>query len=323
MLTGGFHNCKKNSEIDGIKIIRYGRALLPHFVLPIFLLKYSYDVVIADLGHAVPWAFPVLLRKRTVVSFLHLHRRSLKGQVNTISAFIISALERCYFIIYHKSNFVTISNSSYSDLLGLGIRANKISLINPGYNNETFKPANKTGFASMVYFGGLREYKRPEIALYTISQVRIKFPNAKLFVVGEGPMLKKLKKLSDSLCLKDNVNFTGLISRDQLAEYVASAWLNLHCSETEGWGISITEASGAGTPTVAFSVPGVTDAIEDDQNGIKVKDGDINAFVEAALKILRDPVPWQMSSRKVAEKYSWDETAKKWDVLIRRTVEGD
>ena len=37
---------------------------------------------------------------------------------------------------------------------------------------------------------------------------------------------------------------------------------------------SILEAAAAGTPTVAYEVPGVEDAIENGLNGLKIKNGD-------------------------------------------------
>jgi glycosyltransferase involved in cell wall biosynthesis len=103
---------------------------------------------------------------------------------------------------------------------------------------------------------------------------------------------------------------------------VASSWLNVHTSVTEGWGFSILEASSAGTPTVAYDVPGVRDAIEDKLNGIKVKDGDRKALLEATLTVLNDPKEWWSSSVKVAQKYSWDKSAQLWDKLIMEIIDG-
>ena len=76
------------------------------------------------------------------------------------------------------------------------------------------------------------------------------------------------------------------------------------------------EASSAGTPTVAYEVPGVVDSIENGINGIKVKDEDRNALHVAALEILRDPQKWWLSSPLFAKKYTWDHTAEMWENLI-------
>jgi len=91
---------------------------------------------------------------------------------------------------------------------------------------------------------------------------------------------------------------------------LSEAWLNIHTSINEGWGISIIEASSAGTPTVAYDVPSVSNSVENGRNGLKVKDGDRKALVNAALSILYDHEKWSLSALKVSEKYSWDKAAE-------------
>ena len=321
ILSCGWKDCKKYDDLDGIHIIRVGYRIGPHLQLPILLIKNNYDLVIADLGHAVPWISPIILRKKTIVSFLHLHARSLPGQVGKLLAYSITAIEKLYFIIYHKSNFVTISQTSFNDLLSLGIKANRISIINPGVNSDLFIPRTKTEQPTIVYFGGMRPYKRPEEVLYLLKDLLTEIPTIGLKIIGDGPSREHLEKLCAELKLANNVRFTGRIPDEQLAETVDSAWLNIHCSVTEGWGISITEAASAGTPTVAYRVPGVSDSIEDGINGITVDDGDRKALVLAAKTILNNPQKWWSSSVEVAKKYSWDKAAETWEKLIHEITD--
>ena len=315
-LSGSWKECKKVEILDGIMIMRFGDRIGPHLALPVVLLKSRYDLIVSDLGHAVPWVFPIILRKRIIVSFLHLHARSLPGQVKKPLAQFITAIEKLYFIIYNRPNFVTISSTSYHDLLDLGIKKGRISIINPGVNSKLFKPATKTDYPSIVYFGGMRPYKRPEEALYLLKELLMEISNLKLTVIGEGPSRQGLEKLCNELDLTNNIVFTGRISDEKVSEIVASSWLNIHSSVTEGWGISIIEAASAGTPTIAYKVPGVSDSVENGFNGITVEDGNRKELVDAALNILRDPKKWWSSSVEVSKKYSWDKTAELWEKLI-------
>jgi len=320
ILTGGWEGAKKEEIYCGIKIKRFGYRAGPHFALPIELLKHDYDLVICDLGHAVPWVSPLIFRKKHIVHFVHLHARSLPGQVNIILAKLLTAIEKAYFLIYGKSKFITISETSKNDLIDLGIKEKNITIINPGVNSDIFKPSNKSIKPSMVYFGGLRPYKRPEEALYLLSRVKKYFENIILFIVGEGPSKPALEKLVADLGLEGDVIFTGKLKRDQIAKIVSEAWLNIHTSITEGWGISIIEASSAGTPTVAYDVPGVSNSIENGRNGIRVKDGDRNELETAALSILKDHEKWSIFSIEVSKKYSWDRAAEMWkDEILKIT----
>ena len=158
LLTGGWKNCKKIENLNGIEIHRAGKNLGPHLALPIFLLKNRYDVVVNDLGHAVPWISSTILNKHNIIFFHHLHARSLPGQVKPIIAKFITAIERCYFILYHDTVFVTESTTSKNDLLKLGIREDKIIMSPPGVDQKLFHPSAKSKYPSMVYFGGMRLY---------------------------------------------------------------------------------------------------------------------------------------------------------------------
>lgn len=320
LLTGGWKNCKSAENIDGIETHRFGKNLGPHLALPVFLLKNRYDIVVNDLGHAVPWFSSSVLAKHNVVFFRHLHARSLPGQVSPLIAKAITALEKCYFILYHDTVFVTESKTSRTDLLCLGIRENKIVMNPPGVDTNLFHPAAKTPYPSMVYFGGMRQYKRPQEILFLLKDLLNKIRSIKLFIIGSGPEEENLRKLVLELNLLDYVTFKGRVSNEDLSEIVATAWLNIHTSVTEGWGYSILEASAAGTPTVAYDVPGVREAVVDGTNGLKVKDGDRKLLADAAFSILSDPERWWSSSVEVAKKYSWDKTAEMWDDLIKKVV---
>jgi glycosyltransferase involved in cell wall biosynthesis len=253
--------------------------------------------------------------------FRHLHARSLPGQVNPLLAKIITSVEKCYFLIYRRTHFVTESSTSNADLKNLGINEELIHIIPPGVNRDLFKPTEKTAFPTMVYFGGMRRYKRPEESVYLLKNLIGKIEGLKLIIIGTGPQLAKVKDLVKALKIQDYVTFTGRLDEKELSSIVASSWLNIHASVTEGWGFSILEASSAGTPTVAYNVPGVVDTIENGINGLKVKDGDRSALASSALEILNNPQKWRSSSIEVAKKYSWDKTAEMWDRLIRKIAD--
>ena len=316
LISGGWKGCKPMENLQGIEIHRFGKNIGPHLVLPIFLLKSHYDLVVDDLGHAVPWISSTILNKYNIVFFHHLHARSLPGQVNPIMAKFITAIEKCYFLLYYDKVFVTESTTSKNDLLTLGIKEDKIIMIPPGVDQKLFHPAAKSKYPSMVYFGGMRKYKRPLESLYLLKSLTEKLEGLKLFIIGTGPEERSMREFVKKLNLQDFVEFTGRISSEELSYIVASSWLNVHTSVTEGWGFSILEASAAGTPTVAYDVPGVTDAVEDGLNGIKVMDGNRKALADAAHSILTNPEKWWSSSVKVAQKYSWDKTTEQWIKLF-------
>ena len=321
LLTGGWKGSKSVERVHGINIYRFGKNIGPHLALPILLLKYNFDIVVNDLGHAVPWFSSTILNKNNIVFFRHLHAKSLPGQVSPLVSRLIAAIEKCYFILYHEAVFVTESTTSRDDLLKLGISGIEIIMNPPGVDKKLFHPTTKDKYPSIVYFGGMRRYKRPQEVLYLLKNLLEKLPELKLIIIGTGPEEQSMIKLSSKLNVENHVEFKGRITDEELSEIVSSSWLNIHSSVTEGWGLSIIEASASGTPTVAFNVPGIRDVIEDQINGIKVKDGDREALLEAAFEILSNPKRWWFSSTEVAKKYSWDRTTELWETIIKEMTD--
>ena len=320
LVTAGWKEGKTRENINGIEIMRLGNSITLHLLLPFFLITQRFDVIINDLGHAVPWPSASVLSKNNIVFFHHLHARSLPGQVNPVLAKIITAVEKSYAMLYRGNMFVTESKTSVDDLVGLGIERSMIVKIPPGVDSSVFHPLEKTPYPSIIYFGGMRRYKRPEECVYVVENLRYKIQGLKLYIVGEGPELGNLLDLIKTRGLDSVVTFLGRVDNSELGRIVASSWLNIHTSVTEGWGFSILEASSAGTPTAAYEVPGVIETIENGVNGLKVKDGDREALIEAVYKILINPKDLWSSSVKFAEKYSWDATAELWFKTIKEVA---
>jgi glycosyltransferase involved in cell wall biosynthesis len=299
--------------MEGIKIIRKGNNLTTHIFLPIFLIKQNFDVIISDLAHGIPWISPVFLNSGNIVFFRHLHARSLPGQVNFILAKIITIFEKLYPLIYKDIKIVTESSSSVEDLIRLGFNKNNIVRIPPGVDLNLFSPGKKSEIMQLIYFGGLRKYKRPECALKVYEELNIEIPDIKLVITGSGPSLKKMK---EAIKTKNyNIEFIGKVDYKELSEIIKKSWINLHFSITEGWGYSILESSASGTPTIALRVPGVVDTIKDNFNGFLVNE--ISEFKDKILYIVKNENLFAKNSRKFAENFTWEKTVDSWYELLR------
>ena len=301
-------------KLDGIEIHRIGGNVTSHFINLILERKISDGAVfVDDMAHVVPWLSERSTRNPGTVFFRHLHRRTLDGQLTTWKAKSLKAIESNYPLIYSRWPFVTESKQGVQDLRDMGIPSDRIVRIAPGVDSERMRPKEKYVEPSLVYFGGLREYKRPYEALLLLDELRKIYPSIKLRVSGEGPSLLPMKLLASKLGVDRNVEFLGRLDEESLFDVVARSWLNLHFSTAEGWGYSILEASACGTPTVGYSVPGVDEAIIEGRNGIKVPEGDRENFLVSILKILNEYTVWPEVCRILAESYSWDKTADLWE----------
>ena len=305
-------NLLNYENVDGIKTHRIKGNIKAHLSVKKMVKKIDPDVIIDDMDHAIPWCSPWFTNKRVIVFFRHLHARSLPGQVNIFLAKIITLIEKMYPFIYRNNTFITESDTSENDLIHLGIKRENIIRIPPGVDLSLFHLGEKTKNVQLLYFGGLRKYKRPEYAIRVYEELYNEIKDLKLVVTGNGPMLNKLKE--DIKSKNYNIDFLGKIDYNKLSKIISESWVNLHFSVTEGWGLSIMESSASGTPSVAFKVPGVVDTIKNNFNGFLVED--ISDFKDKILYIIKNEDLFIKNSRRFAENFTWDKTAEMWYKLL-------
>lgn len=86
------------------------------------------------------------------------------------------------------------------------------------------------------------------------------------------------------------------------------------------------EAMACGLPVVSFDFKcGPKDIIKDGQNGILVRNGDIQGLADAMIRLMKDcDLRKRMSAeaRKVVDRYSEDTVMKKWTDLFENLVMG-
>ena len=119
------------------------------------------------------------------------------------------------------------------------------------------------------------------ILLKSISLLKKSFPDIKLYVGGinivdESSVIKKIKttgygkyikKLIKKYDIKQNVEFTGLLSAEQVADRLLKTHVFVSPSFIENESNSLTEASVLGVPAVGSYVGGVTERIIHGETG--------------------------------------------------------
>lgn len=310
-------------RIDGVEIIRLGKYFGPHLArLWMLYPRPKVDFVIDDLAHVVPWEGFLANSSHGAAFFRHFHGRTIRWQARWPASELLGRLERSYERVYRKWPFVTESEAGRADLEHLGIARDRVHLIPPGVDLSLYHPTPKSRRPSVVYFAGLKRYKRPDVAVRVFGNVLSTHPDATLYIVGEGTERSSLVTLSAQLGLTSKVCFVGRLSLRDLASLVSSSWVNVHTSVAEGWGLSALEAAAAGTPTVAFRVPGISESVSQGGSGLLVADGDLAGLSNALSATLDRHEEWTDSSRKWAERFPWGLCATRWSDFIENCIRG-
>lgn len=161
----------------------------------------------------------------------------------------------------------------------------------------------KSGEILIGYVGRLSGEKNLGVLLDEFEQILRVVPTARLMIVGGGnPKFEKRLKARAYAISRDRIIFTGRIDHDQIAPYFAAMDVFVTPSMSEVQPMSFAEAFAAGTPIVAFNVPGCNDMVRHLLNGLLVDvSRQAGGLAEAVLLLLSDPLALTLMSERARE----------------------
>ena len=173
------------------------------------------------------------------------------------------------------------------------------------------------------YFGRLKKYKSVEQLLHAFVVVRKSIPDLRLVVVGEGDYRRTLETLATELGISDAVCFTGFVDENEKVRLLQEVWFAVNTSSKEGWGLTVIEANACGTPVLASDVPGLRDAIKNNETGLLYSFGNINELAEKIEVLLRDSAlrdRLAIAARTWALTFNWNVAAEQTLKLLEKKV---
>ncbi|SNR52408.1 glycosyltransferase family 4 protein [Actinomadura mexicana] len=155
-------------------------------------------------------------------------------------------------------------------------------------------------------------------------------PDARLVIVGDGPMRRRLTEAADREA-PGTVTVTGPVSAAELPRYYAAADVfSLPCRDdraglqTEGLGLSVLEASAAGLPVVVGRSGGSPESLIDGRTGVLVDATGPDEIALALHRLLGSPARaaamGAAGRRWTCERWSWDAAAARLAALLNGSV---
>lgn len=139
----------------------------------------------------------------------------------------------------------------------------------------------------VVSVGRLSKQKDFGTLINAIADLKPRFPQIKVAILGEGKDRPHLEALVKNNYLNDNIKFVGYVKRPE--RYIRSAKVFALSSLYEGFSNAILEALAEGIPVVASDCPGGnSEVIVNGVNGYLVQVGDYRGFSSAIEKILQE-----------------------------------
>ena len=269
----------------------------------------SYDALV-EIWNGVPWMSPVWCRKPRILILHHIHGPMWNQMFPRPIAAVGRMLEmKVAPPFYRNTPTVTTSDDTQQELLHLGWQPEMVTTGPVGVDPFFCPGGTKTSYPSVLAVGRQAPVKRFVELLEQVELARRQVPNLQLTLVGDGPDRPLIDRWIESHDAAHWVTLAGRISRDELREHYRKAWLISSASLAEGWGLTLTEAAGCGTPAVATDISGHRCSVLDRDTGILAPLPDLGNTIAAVL--LNDDQRGRLSVRAVerARTLTWDALA--------------
>ena len=323
LFCSGFRGCRREEFVDGVRVVRAGGRLSVYLkAKKHYRERFSgegFDVVVDEVNTRPFFAHGFVDNGEKVVVLVHQLAREFwfyetRFPLSHIGYYF---LEPRWLKSVAGVPAVTVSESTRRDLLGFGFR--RVFVVSEGLSVEPLDAVpEKMGFPVVLFVGRLKRAKRPDHALEAFRFVKERFPNAELWVVGDGYFRGRLERLGFG-----GVRFFGRVSEGVKCGLLRRGWVLVHPGVREGWGLNVVEAAGFGVPTVAYDVAGLRDSVQDGVSGLLVEDGDVEGLGEALVRIIEDEglrLRLSKNALEYARRFSWDRSAEEFLKVLEWAV---
>ena len=197
------------------------------------------------------------------------------------------------------------------------------AVVTPGVSADLLRgPAASPSEPRLLYVGRLESNKRVHWLLEVLGCLLPRFPNLRLYVVGDGPTRSALQAAVEARGLAPNVAFTGALAPVQVEAQLRRADVFVFPSAYESFGTVALEALAAGLPVVASDLPALREATGG--HATLVPMADLDGWVAAVAELLSDPrlrAARAEAGRRWAAAFTWDRVLDRFQAVVEEAIQ--
>jgi len=206
------------------------------------------------------------------------------------------------------------------------VKPDKVSVV---YNSVDLKATKKTNKKlkqgmQIIAIGRMVRHKRIEGIIVALGELRDKFPDATLALVGNGPEKERLEELAAKLGLSQRVRFCGSLDHDKTLELLKASDVFTLNSIYEGLPHTVLEAMACSVPVVATDIRGTDEAVEDGKTGLLVSTDDDRDLARQVARLFQGKeLSTQLAENALAtvrEKFTWESNLPKLEAELEKVI---
>lgn len=140
-----------------------------------------------------------------------------------------------------------------------------------------------------LYIGRLVFYKNVHVLIKGFEEVTRENREAKLIVIGKGPLEQILRNYVRKQRLTNRIIITGYIDQEEKLRLLSRCLALVNLSIFEGFGMVLLESWYFEKPVIVSTVPPLTELVNNNMDGILVHPQNIKEIRDAMLNLLEDP----------------------------------
>jgi glycosyltransferase involved in cell wall biosynthesis len=246
------------------------------------------DVVQANAGDTLKyavfskllyrWRQPIVYRNASIISrYIKTYPKKLWNNLlfqftqKIISVSDASAYDFSRLFPNHSHKVITIP---------IGIEHLQLSNCTNGITYNSVKHNGQE--LRIVHVGGFT-FEKNHVGLLDIFELILKKnPSAVLYLIGDGPLKKKIEEISKLKNIDSKIKFLG--SQANPMYYIQHSHVLILPSIIEGLPGVLLEAFYCKTPVVAYNVGGISEIVKENITGRLIPPGNNNAFANATIE---------------------------------------
>lgn len=229
--------------------------------VPLVVTLHGYDVGLNDAAHA----------------------RSAQGRI---------FLRRREALWSEAARFLCVSEHLRRVAIERGFPEGKLQVHRTGVAVQKCEPRTKIRESLVLFVGRLVEKKGCNLLLAAMLRVEREIPDARLVVVGDGPLRRELEAYGKANLRQ--CEFAGAQTHARVREWMeraavlAAPSMRAEDGDTEGLPTVVLEAMERGLPVIAASGTGAEEAVIDGETGFLMEQRDVAGLAETLMCLLQD-----------------------------------
>lgn len=193
-----------------------------------------------------------------------------------------------------------------------------------GVDTELFKKSGEAR-GELPCFGSVKalEYVNDvDVVIEAFAKYVEKFGEAKLLVVGEGPLESDLKSKASALGVGNMVEFAGYVKNADMPAMYAKMDALVQMTAEECFGVSAIEAMACEVPVVSSDTFGASEYILNHITGYLVKAGNTSACADMMADAVKNPQlrkkMGESAREDILQNYELEDCTKKFEEALRK-----